>query len=424
MTDSKRSNFLKTLGPGILFASTAIGVSHLVQSTQAGAYYGLGLVWAVLLANVLKYPFFEYGSRYANATGKSIIDGYLSMGKIYLWIYFIITLGSMFFVSAAVGKVTVGFMQNLFGLESSFLTMIILFSVCGIILISGQYKTLDGLMKVIGIVLVLSTIIAFVMTLAHGKSTDRSLFEADWFPTSDSGTVFLIALMGWMPTAVDLSAWNSLWTVERIKQTGYKPSLKETLTDFRIGYWASAALSICFVVLGAFLMFGTEQTFSPQMGAFANEIIGLYTSSIGQWSYLIIAAAAFSIMFGTCIAVFDGYGRALTKTTELLFTPINKQLTDNSKIKRYQIGVGITVAGALMTIVLFENNADGFKSLVNFAQSLSFLIAPYIAIVNFRLVSRSRVGENAPGLVMQAISYLGIIFLTSFSLYYLYKVIL
>ena len=26
-----------TLGPGILFASTAIGVSHLVQSTKAGA---------------------------------------------------------------------------------------------------------------------------------------------------------------------------------------------------------------------------------------------------------------------------------------------------------------------------------------------------------------------------------------------------
>ena len=34
-------NILKTLGPGILFASTAIGVSHLVQSTKAGALFGL-----------------------------------------------------------------------------------------------------------------------------------------------------------------------------------------------------------------------------------------------------------------------------------------------------------------------------------------------------------------------------------------------
>ena len=75
-----KDKFLKTLGPGILFASTAIGVSHLVQSTRAGANYGFALLWAVILANLFKYPFFEYGSRYANATGTSIIDGYKRMG--------------------------------------------------------------------------------------------------------------------------------------------------------------------------------------------------------------------------------------------------------------------------------------------------------------------------------------------------------
>jgi len=103
----------KTLGPGILFASTAIGVSHLVQSTKAGALFGFGLLWAVLIANILKYPFFEYGSRYANATGKSIIDGYLKLSKWALWCYFLITIGSMFFVCAAVAKVTTGFHAKL-----------------------------------------------------------------------------------------------------------------------------------------------------------------------------------------------------------------------------------------------------------------------------------------------------------------------
>ena len=57
-------NLLKALGPGILFASTAIGVSHLVQSTQAGEKFGLGLLWAIIIANFLKYPFFEHGSYY------------------------------------------------------------------------------------------------------------------------------------------------------------------------------------------------------------------------------------------------------------------------------------------------------------------------------------------------------------------------
>ena len=105
----ERGNILKTLGPGILFASTAIGVSHLVQSTRAGAEYGFEMLWLILLTNLLKYPFFEYGSRYANATGTSLIDGYKRIGNWMLWLYFIITLASMFFVTAAVGSVTAGF---------------------------------------------------------------------------------------------------------------------------------------------------------------------------------------------------------------------------------------------------------------------------------------------------------------------------
>lgn len=91
------NRFLKTLGPGILFASTAIGVSHLVQSTRAGADFGFALLWAIVAANVLKFPFFEYGSRYANATGESLIDGYGKLGRWMLWLYFFITLFSMFF---------------------------------------------------------------------------------------------------------------------------------------------------------------------------------------------------------------------------------------------------------------------------------------------------------------------------------------
>lgn len=417
MTTKPERNTWKTLGPGILFASTAIGVSHLVQSTQAGANFGFSLLWAIILANVLKYPFFEYGSRYANATGKSIIDGYQKMGKIYIWGYLILTIGSMFFITAAVGKVTSGFMQNLFGISSPYLALGLVFAVCGGILISGKYKVLDSLIKVIGIILLISTVTAFIMTLGHGKESDVDLFSASWFPEGD-GIIFLIALMGWMPTAVDLSTWNSLWTVERIKQTGYRPQLRETLLDFRIGYWTSAFLSICFVTLGAFLMFGTGKEFSPSMGAFASEVIGLYTSSIGDWSYIIIAAAAFSIMFGTCIAVFDGYGRALARTTTLLF---QKDKEKESSSRNYQIGVAITIVGAFVVITLFENNANGFKSLINFAQSLSFIIAPVVAYANFRLVSKKYIGDKSPGLLMKVLSVAGIIFLTGFSLYYLYR---
>ncbi|MDP6582924.1 MAG: hypothetical protein QF681_19940, partial [Vicinamibacterales bacterium] len=71
-----RSRFWTAFGPGLLWAAAAIGLSHLVQSTRAGALAGFGLSGVILLAVILKYPFFEYGPRYAAATGSSLVEGY------------------------------------------------------------------------------------------------------------------------------------------------------------------------------------------------------------------------------------------------------------------------------------------------------------------------------------------------------------
>jgi Mn2+/Fe2+ NRAMP family transporter len=413
-----KKNLLKALGPGILFASTAIGVSHLVQSTQAGEKFGFGLLWAVIIANFLKYPFFEYGSRYANATGTSIIDGYKKLGKPVLWVYFLITIVSMFIVASAVGFVTSGFMQNLFGIESSRATTLLLFFVCGGILISGKFSVLDKLIKIIGIVLLISTLIAFIMTLINGPMGSKPLFEGNIFPESDDGIFFLLGLMGWMPTALDLSTWNSLWTIERIKQTGYKPTMKETLFDFNFGYLVSALLSLCFITMGAYLLYGTSETTPNDPAGFANGIVNLYTKTIGSWSYILIAAASFSIMFGTCIAVFDGYGRAMQRTTELLF--IHKKLTSKKQnSKMYTATIFIIVIGSFSIIELIKTTDFGIKGLVNIATTLSFIIAPIIAVFNVILVRKKHIGEHAPPTWIKITSYLGIVFLTAFSIYFL-----
>jgi Mn2+/Fe2+ NRAMP family transporter len=403
---TKLSDFLKTLGPGILFASTAIGVSHLVQSTQAGARFGLSLLWVVILANLLKYPFFEYGSRYANATGKSLIDGYKKLGNWAIISYSVITLLTMFMVSATVGKVTAGFMQNLFGLSSLTSTTILLFLISGAILFTGKYALLDRLIKIIGTVLLLSTLIAFVATMINGPEGQASLWSADWFPAGD---VFLIALMGWMPTAVDLSTWNSLWTVERIKQTGYHPKLKETLADFNFGYIVSGVLAVFFVCIGAFLIFGTSQEMANTPAQFGHDVVQLYTRTIGDWSYLIIASAAFSIMFGTCIAIFDGYGRSVTRIIE-----VTRNISDN-KHWIYRIAMLSTVVGAFVVCEYFS--PEEFQQLVLITTTLSFVVAPFVAIMNTILVSKKHIGEFSPPKWLRFLGYVGILYLIGFGIH-------
>ena len=61
-TQSTWKSRLGALGPGILMATAAIGGSHLVASTQAGALFGWQLFWLIVVVNVLKYPFFRFGT--------------------------------------------------------------------------------------------------------------------------------------------------------------------------------------------------------------------------------------------------------------------------------------------------------------------------------------------------------------------------
>ena len=400
----------KTLGPGILFASTAIGVSHLVQSTRAGASYGFGLLFFIVIANLFKYPFFEFGSRFANATETSIIDGYKKLGVWVLWSYLIITLISMFFITSAVGAVTSGFLQNLFKTtELGIWNHIVLFSICGSILSFGKYDSLDGLIKIIGFTLLISTLLAFTLVLIKGPIS-KTLFPAIDYNKTD--ILFIIALMGWMPTAVDLSSWNSLWTLERIKQTKFKPTLKQTIFEFNMGYILSACLSLCFLTLGTYLMYGTDSIFPNSSALFANQVIKLYTESIGSWSYLIISIAGFSIMFGTCVAVFDGYARSASECIRLV------QDQNDSNKTHYDILIWILVIGSLGIILLFGSK---LKQLVDLATTISFMIAPMVALANYKLVSYPFLEKKAvPPTWLRNLAIGGIVYLIGFGLLFIY----
>lgn len=408
---SERKHLLKAFGPGILFASTCIGVSHLVQSTRAGADFGYGLVLFIVAALVFKYPFFEFGSRYAAATKKSLLEGYLKEGKWVLWVYFILSLGSMFTVTAAVTFVTAGMLNNLTGLSIDPALVsggILLF--CVLILAVGKYSLLDSLLKIVGTVLLVSTLVAFIAALVKGRATPIEGFIPKEL-TERNSIIFVIALMGWMPTAVDLSTWNSLWAIERMKQTGYRPKLKEVLFDFKFGYWVTAILAICFLTLGANVMYGSGVELSGNSTVFADQVVTLFTDALGGWSYLIIATAAFSTMFSTTITVVDGFGRAMGETVRLLF------FKEAGVRTTYNWMMATVAIISFFFILLLSSN---LKDLVDLATTLSFVIAPVIAFINYKVIMSDQIeAEFKPKPWLKTLAIIGLIFLTVFALIYL-----
>ena len=396
---------LSRLGPGLLFAGAAIGVSHLVQSTRAGADFGWGLLWALLLINLFKYPFFQYGPRYAQATGETLLDGYYKLGKGYLWAYFFVNIATMFTIQSAVTVVTAGLASKLFGITSDIVYWSIIITIfCGVLLIIGRYQLLDKFIKIIIISLAISSVLA--VSIAFVKN-ENSLSLQQVFPEG-TGLLFLIAFLGWMPAPLDISIWHSIWTLEKNKSQQKKTTLKESLFDFNVGYIATTLLAICFVGLGALVMFDSELEFSSKGGVFAGQLIELYTSNLGEAAYGLIAIAAFSTMLSTTITTLDASPRAMSKTIQLLFNRLKSS---------YFLWLLILSIG---TIAIFLFLLSEMGKLVQIATVLSFITAPLYAFLNYRLVISKQMPEKfRPNKELRILSIIGLLFLSGFTLFYL-----
>ncbi|MCB0389957.1 MAG: Nramp family divalent metal transporter [Bdellovibrionales bacterium] len=411
----KFKNWLKIMGPGLLMAGAAIGVSHIVQSTRAGASYGFQLLFVIILANFLKYPFFEFGHRYAVATGQNLLHGYKKMGKVFLMGFFFLNLITSIGTMAGVSFVTGALAYNLFGqsLTVTIWSGIVLF-VCSLILIIGHYKILDQLMKAIMVLLFVATLTAFVVALINGPVAPSGHINPSAFDISV--LPFLMALMGWMPAPVETSVWQSLWVQAKNRTEHKTMSWRDAKLDFNFGYISTAIMAVIFLSLGALVMNGSGLEFSNSGGEFAGQVVSLYTQNLGSWSKPIIAFAAFSTMFSTTLTCFDAYPRSLTAAFELIWDKV--KVTDRRIYYFWLVWTGL---GAFIVLSFYVRN---LKTLVDFVTTAAFLTAPIFAIMNYNLIFSDHLPiEFKPNIFIRVLCWLGITYLLSFSGLYLYNLI-
>ena len=396
----------QAFGPGILMAAAAVGGSHIVSSTQAGAIYGWQLAIIILLVNLFKYPFFRFGSQYTLQNNKSLIEGYKEKGSFYLWVFFIMNIFSAVVNTAAVGILAAAILYNIFphgfGLSISQLTTILIVVTWAMLLIGG-YKFLDSLSKFVMISLTLATTLAVIIAVFKHRELAPDFHAPS--PWQLSALPFIVSLMGWMPAPIEISAINSMWTVEKRRTT--KVTYKDGLLDFNVGYIGTAILAFIFLALGALIQFGSGEPVKSASAAYIAQFISMYAYAIGNWSRLLIAFIAFLCIFGTTITVIDGYSRANNETLRLLF---NKKETSQ---KQLNIWITFTSLIGIVIVLLF---AGDVATLMRFAMIASFLTTPIYAYLNFSLVNNK---EHRLSPWLYWLSIAGIVYLAGFALFFL-----
>jgi len=212
-----------------------------------------------------------------------------------------------------------------------------------------------------------------------------------------------------MPAPLDISIWHSIWSIEKSKNTNIKIKPKDAIFDFNVGYIGTLILGICFVLLGALVMYKSGVSFSNKGGVFASQLINLYTKNLGNFSYVFIAIAAFTTMFSTTITTLDASPRTMNRSSKLLFN------------KEFKFGYWFWITFLFLgTFAILRYYLADMGNLVKIATILSFLTAPFYAILNYILIfGKHTPKEHQPNLFTKILSIFGIIFLVGFSLWFL-----
>jgi Mn2+/Fe2+ NRAMP family transporter len=390
---------LGALGPGILMATAAIGGSHLVASTQAGALFGWQLFWLILVVNVLKYPFFRFGMEYTLATKNSLVEGYKNKGPVYFYSFIGLNILAAIVNTAGVLLLTASLLHYALPIviEVTLLCWILL-GVCLAILLLGHFKALDSVAKGIMGLLTLATVIALVIAFSNGPMAPADYIGPS--PYELAMLSFMVALMGWMPAPIEISALSSLWLKE--KQTQQTVTKSQGLFDFNVGYWLTACLALVFFSLGVLVQYGQSSSIELGGVAFAKQLIDMYALTIGEWARPLVSAIAFLCMFGTTLTVLDGYARTLNESHKLL----------GFKQSKYSLNIWLVLqAFAGMAVILFFKSALG--PMLTFAMTLAFVTTPVFAWLNFSLVRSEPAIKHS--VLLRSLTWLGLVYLVGFA---------
>lgn len=434
------------LGPGILLAATSIGASHLVLSPRAGMLFGPTLLWLVLAAHVLKYPAFEFGPRYALATGDSLLSGYARVPGPRRWalvVFALFTALQGVGVAVAVTSITAAVLVVSVGHLSLAGWGTVVVTVSLILLVVGRFSAMEVINKLMMACLALVTVVTFL-----ARPAPASAWAHVVLPSLPEGAVVLAAAMvGWLPTGIDVSIWHSLWALKVRARwapsgagepgwneaTRRRAQLRGGLLDMRSGYALSAVLAVCFLVLGMYVSGvlgggmvsmwkgqGLPHTAAtPPDGAnVAVAISQAYGTVLGRWIIPAFLVTAFFGMFSTTYVVMDGFPRALAETMRLLSASRRDDPTFWSA--PYWALLGVVWLCVVLILWLWPKPVE----LITAAALLSLVVSPLYYALNYYCVTRHvKDPALAPGRGLRMLALGGILFVLGASVVCVYFMI-
>jgi Mn2+/Fe2+ NRAMP family transporter len=173
------------------------------------------------------------------------------------------------------------------------------------------------------------------------------------------------------------------------------------------------------MTIGAFTVYGTGQLLPENSTAFSNQLLSIFTTNLGEWTYPVIAIAAFGTIYGTLIAAWDAFAKSFVRGIQILRSDelTNNKKQEDSVARWYNVLLPLIGFGGF---ILFYQFKGGMIKILEAVTIIVFLVAPIIAYLNLRVINSEEIPEtHRVSKSMLLLAYAGLILMALFSIYYL-----
>ncbi|GAB3519158.1 Nramp family divalent metal transporter [Arthrobacter monumenti] len=284
----------RIVGPGLVAAATGVGAGDLVATLLAGSLYGYVLLWAAVLGCIFKIVLVEGTGRWYLATGKTIFQGWRSLGiwtSWYFGIYVILwgfVYGATAMTSSALPLATLfpGIPLNVFAVISG---------VVGLAMVwFGKYGGFEKIMTVMVGILFVSVVGSAVLAVPNLGGIISGLV-----PRLPQGSLFyVLGIAGGVGGTITLAAYG-YW----LKEKGWHTPqwMKVMRIDNSVAYIVTGILAISMLIVGAELLFSANIALSEGDDGLI-DLAGVLADRYGEaWSIIFLVgfwAASFSSLLG------------------------------------------------------------------------------------------------------------------------------
>ncbi|MFD3313073.1 Nramp family divalent metal transporter [Streptomyces sp. NPDC058694] len=245
-----RKSSWKYIGPGIVVAATGVGAGDLVATLIAGSNFGYTLLWAAVIGCLVKISLAEAAGRWHLSTGRTLFDGWASLGRWTSW-FFVAYVVIWGFVYGAAAMSSSGLpLQALFPDVMDLEWWAVLTGLVGLVFVwFNKYVVFEKVMTVlVGVMFVVTVYLAIRVTPNLGDAFAGLL---PVLPDEKDSILNTLGLIGGVGGTITLAAYGYWVNAKGWTNTGW---MKVMRLDNRVAYITTGIFVISMLFVGAELL--------------------------------------------------------------------------------------------------------------------------------------------------------------------------